>query len=100
MLPLIANCCNLGENTLDFTDCEKDLGVYISNNLNFNKYCNRIFNCRRLTKNLPYLLLRRTCCFVNDSIFKAKENFWEIMPSSDIVNLITQKQRQISKIAT
>ena len=63
MLPYIANYYNLGENALDYTDCEKDLGVDISNNLNFNEHCNRIIS----KANQKFGLLRRTCSFVNDS---------------------------------
>ena len=43
MLPLIAHY-TLGESTLDYTDCEKDLGVDISNNLSFNEHCNGIMS--------------------------------------------------------
>ena len=34
----IASYYNLGENTLDYTDCEKDLEVDVSNNLYFNEH--------------------------------------------------------------
>ena len=63
MLPFIAHYYTLGESTLDYTDCEKDLGVDISNNLSFNEHCNRIMS----TAKQKLGLLRRTCCFVNDT---------------------------------
>ena len=63
MLPFIAHYYTLGESTLGYTDCEKDLGVDISNNLSFNEHCNRIMS----TAKQKLGLLRRTCCFVNDT---------------------------------
>ena len=63
MLPFTAHYYNLGENTLDYTDCEKDLGVYISDNLSFNEHCNKMIS----KANQKFGLLRRTCSFVNDS---------------------------------
>ena len=59
----IASYYNLGENTLDYTDCEKDLEVDVSNNLYFNEHCNRILS----KANQKFCLPRRTCSFVNGS---------------------------------
>ena len=63
MLPFIAHYYTLGESTLDYTDCEKDLGVDISNNLSFNEHYNKIMS----TAKQKLGLLWRTCCFVNDT---------------------------------
>ena len=44
ILPNIQFIYNLGENSLDYADSEKDLGVDINSKLNFNEQCERIFS--------------------------------------------------------
>ena len=57
MLPFVAFHYYLGENLLEYTDNEKDLGVYITSNFRY-KIISRA--------NQKLGMLRRTCNFVND----------------------------------
>ena len=63
MLPFVAYHYYLAGNILKYADSEKDLGVYVNDNYNFNEHCDII-----LTKaNQKYGLLKRTCHFVSDT---------------------------------
>ena len=62
ILPFIQYIYYLGENPLDYSDCEKDLGVDINTKLNFNGQCERLYS-----KASQFLgLAKRTCHFVKD----------------------------------
>ena len=63
ILPNIQFIYNLGENSLDYADSEKDLGVDINSKLNFNEQCERLFS----KANQQFGLTKRTCHFVKDS---------------------------------
>ena len=62
ILPNIQYFYSLGNNTLDYVTNEKDLGVDINSNLNFNDQCNRVLS----KANQQFGLTKRTCYFVND----------------------------------
>ena len=60
MIPFVAYHYHLGENLLSCADSEKDLGVHVNKNFNFNEQCEII-----LTKaNQKFGILKRTCHFV------------------------------------
>ena len=62
ILPNIQYFYSLGENLLDYADCERDLGIDINSKLNFSDHCERV-----LSKAKQQLgIVRRTCYFVND----------------------------------
>ena len=63
ILPNIQYFYVLGNNTLDYVTHEKDLGVDINPNLNFNDQCNRLLS----KANQQFGLTKRTCHFVNDT---------------------------------
>ena len=63
MLPFVAYHYYLAENLLEYADSEKDLGVYVNKDFNFNEHCNYILS----KANQQYGLLKRTCNFVNDT---------------------------------
>ena len=63
ILPNIQFIYFLGENPLDYTESEIDLGVNINPKLNFNTHCNRIVS----KANQMLGLTKRTCHFVNNS---------------------------------
>ena len=44
MLPFVASHYYLGENLLEYADSEKDLGIVITSNLNFNEHCNKLIS--------------------------------------------------------
>ena len=62
ILPCIQYFYVLGNNPLDYADSEKDLGVDINSNFNFNDQCERLLS----KANQQFGLTRRTCYFVND----------------------------------
>ena len=62
ILPNIQYFYALGESLLDYVDEEKDLGVDINTNMNFNDQCNRLLS----KANQQFGLTKRTCYFVND----------------------------------
>ena len=62
ILPNIQYYYTLGDISLDYTDGERDLGVDININLNFNDQCNRLLS----KANQQFGLTKRTCYFVND----------------------------------
>ncbi len=62
VLPFIQYFYSLGDSPLDYAESEKDLGVNINTNLNFNEQCNRILSIA----NQRFGLTKRTCHFVND----------------------------------
>ena len=62
ILPNIQYIYTLGECPLDYVDSEKDLGVDININLNFNKQCERLLS----KANQQFGLTKRNCYFVND----------------------------------
>ena len=53
----------LGDTTLDYTECEKDLGVDITPTLNWSHHCDRIYS--KASQIIG--LLKRNCYIVNDS---------------------------------
>ena len=63
ILPCIQFIYYLGENSLDYAESEKDLGVDINTKLNFNDQCERLYSkaCQQ------FGLAKRTCHFVKDS---------------------------------
>ena len=52
----------LGDGMLQYTECEKDLGVDMNSNFTFNDHCTRILN----KANQQMGITRRTCSFVKD----------------------------------
>ena len=63
MLPFVAYHYNLAENLLSYADSEKDLGVFINTNFNFNEQCEKL-----LTRaSQQFGILKRTCFFVTDT---------------------------------
>ena len=62
LLPFVAHHYYLGENMLEYADSERDLGVDISDDFNFNNHCDRILS--KASQKLG--MIRRTCNFVND----------------------------------
>ena len=62
ILPNIQYFYTLGENILDYVDCEKDLGVDINSKLDFNDQCNRLLS----KANQQFGLTKRVCYFVDD----------------------------------
>ena len=62
ILPNIQYIYTLGECPLDYVDSEKDLGVDININLNFNKQCERLLS----KANQQFGLTKRNCYFVKD----------------------------------
>ena len=62
MLPFVAYHYHLGENLLEYADIEKDLGVNINKNFNFNEHHDIILT--RANQKLG--ILKRECYFVND----------------------------------
>ena len=63
ILPNIQYFYTLGDNTLDYSESEKDLGVDINSNLNFSEQCDRLLS----KANQQFGLTKRTCHFVNDT---------------------------------
>ena len=53
MLPFVAYHYHLGENLLSYADSEKDLGVHVNKNFNFNEQCEIILLLKRI-KNLVF----------------------------------------------
>ena len=62
VLPFIQFMYELGDSVLDYTSCEKDLGVEMTPNLNFSSQCDRLYS----KANQKLGMLRRNCHFVND----------------------------------
>ena len=62
ILPNIQYFYTLGDSPLDYVDSEKDLGVDINSNFNFNDQCERVLS----KANQQFGLTKRTCYFVND----------------------------------
>ena len=62
MLPFHDYQYTMGENSLDYTENEKDLGVLINTSLNFDFQCESLLS----KANQQFGLLRRTCNFVKD----------------------------------
>ncbi len=62
MLPFITFHYSLGENLLNYEDSEKDLGVLINPNFNFNSQCDSLL----LKASQQFGLVKRTCHFVKD----------------------------------
>ena len=62
ILPCLQYFYVLGDNPLDYVESEKDLGVDINSNFNFNDQCERLLS----KANQQFGLTRRTCYFVND----------------------------------
>ena len=61
-LPFSQFFYSLGENILDFTDSENDLGLLVTRKLNWTEHCNKLYNkaCMMLG------LTRRTAHFINN----------------------------------
>ena len=62
MLPFIQFTYSLGENLLDFTENETDLGVVVTSTLNWNEQCQKVYS----KANQMLGLAKRTCFFVRD----------------------------------
>ena len=62
ILPNIQYFYSLGDNILDYVDCEKDLGVDINPTLNFGEQCERLL----AKANQQFGLTKRICYFVKD----------------------------------
>ena len=62
ILPHIQFWYFLGENLLEYTDHEKDLGVNVNTKLNWSDHCNKIYS----KANQMLGLTRRTCHFICD----------------------------------
>ena len=63
VLPFIQFMYELGGSVLDYTSCEKDLGVDMTPNLNFSSQCDRLYS----KANQKLGMIRRNCHFVNDN---------------------------------
>ena len=61
-LPFSSFFYSLGNCIIDFTSSEKDLGVNVSNNLNWNEQCNRLYT----KANQMFGLTKRTAHFFNN----------------------------------
>ena len=62
MLPFTQYHYQMGENLLEFVDCETDLGAYIDSDLDFNLQRESLLT----EANQQYVLVKRTRHFVND----------------------------------
>ena len=62
MLPFIIFHYSLGRSILEYVDYEKDLGVHVYPNFNFNEHCEHLIS--KASQQLG--LVRRTCHFVKD----------------------------------
>ncbi len=62
ILPSIQYNYYLGDDMLNYADCERDLGVDMTRNFTFNDQCNRMLN--KASQQMG--LTKRTCSFVND----------------------------------
>ena len=69
-LPFIQYFYMLGENILDYTKGERDLGVDTNTTLNFSEQCERLLS----KANQQFGLTKRTCYFVND--FRRKRTLY------------------------
>ena len=62
MLPFVAYHYHLAENLLSYADSERDLGIHVNKNFNFDEHCEKL-----LTKAYQQLgILKRTCHFVTN----------------------------------
>jgi hypothetical protein len=61
ILPFVQFYYSLGNSTLDYVLCEKDLGVDMTPRLNFTNQCDRLYS----KASQQFGLLRRNCYFVN-----------------------------------
>ena len=64
MLPFVAYHYHLGENILKYADSERDLGVLINNDFNFNEHQEKLLTL----VNQKFGILKRTCHFINNLI--------------------------------
>ncbi len=62
ILPFIQYIYYLGEDSLDYADSEKDLGIDINSKLNFNDQCERLYSKAMQ----QFGLTKRTCHFIRD----------------------------------
>ena len=62
-LPFSMFYYRIGDCILDYVDFEKDLGVHVTNNLNWSEHCNRLYT----KASQMFGLTRRTAHFVKDS---------------------------------
>ena len=62
ILPFVQYIYFLGENSLDYAESEKDLGVDINSKLNFSDQCERLYS----KASQQFGLTKRTCHFVRD----------------------------------
>ena len=107
ILPCIQFMYELGSSILDYTDCEKDLGVEMTPNLNFSSQCDRLYS----KANQQMGLLRRNCHFVNDirrrrtlyitlvrSLFESCSIIWRPLNESLMKKLESIQKRAIKWI--
>lgn len=52
----------IADKVIDYTDIEKDLGIYINSKLNWNEHCNKLLS----KANQKLGLLKRSCSFINN----------------------------------
>ena len=62
MLPFSVFQYHLGESPLNYVDSEKDLGIIVSTNLNFDIQCENLLS----QASQQFGLVKRTCHFVKD----------------------------------
>ena len=107
VLPFIQFMYTLGNSVLDYTDCEKDLGVEMTPYLNFSSQCDRLYS----KANQQLGLLRRNCHFVNDirrrralyitlvrSLFESCSIIWRPMNQTLLKKLESIQKRSIKWI--
>ena len=107
VLPFVQYMYELGGNILDYTECEKDLGVEMTPNMNFTSQCNRLYS----KANQKLGMLRRNCYFVNDvrqrrtlyitlvrSLFESCSIIWRPLTQNLINKLESIQKRSIKWI--
>ena len=107
VLPCIQHFYTLGENLIDYTDKEIDLGITMNRTLNFTDHSTVLYNIA----NLRFGLLKRTCHFVDNharrrvlyltmvrSIFEHCPAVWRPSSNTSINKLETIQKRAIKWI--
>jgi hypothetical protein len=107
ILPFTRYIYSMGQSLLEYTDSEKDLGIIMTSNLNFNSQADALYG----KANQKFGMLKRNCHFVNDlnkrrvlyltlvrSIFEHCPIIWRPTSNSTIAKLAGLHYRAIKWI--
>ena len=107
ILPFARYIYSMGQNLLEYTDSEKDLGIIMTSNLNFNSHVDSLYG----KANQKFGMLKRNCHFVNDlskrrvlyltlvrSIFEHCPIIWRPSSSTTVAKIEGMQKRALKWI--